>query len=204
MAAAQTRTVLFFDHPLAPDAAGRFAVAVGKLGMAWTAVVRPATNVTPDEAAQARFRVAFTPIGGVTDIVEVWPADAGRLDAEVNDLVARLFTGAARGTTPKPVPIPPPAKEPKPPKPHTVKVGRETKGRRGKGVTLVSELPTNLGEAGVAGLAAALKNRCGTGGTVKDGVIEIQGDQRDRVTQELERLGYRVKRSGGVTAGNDE
>ncbi len=199
MTAAQTRTVLFFDHPLAPDAAGRFTAAVGKLGMAWTAVVRPASAVTPDESAQARFRVAFTPVGGLTVPVEVWPADAGQLDAEVNDLVARLFTGAARGTTPKPVPIPypPAAKEPKPPRPHTVKVGRETKGRRGKGVTLVSELPTTLGEAGVAELAATLKNRCGTGGTVKDGVIEIQGDQRERVTQELERLGYKVKRSGG-------
>lgn len=199
MAAAQTRTVLFFDHTLASDAAGQFMAAVGKLGMAWTAIVRSAAEVTPDQAAQARFRVAFAPVDGIAEVVEVWPADAGQLDAEVNDLVARLFTGAARGTTPKPVPIPhPPAAKPaKPPKSHTVKVGRETKGRRGKGVTLVSELPPRLGEAGIAELAATLKNRCGTGGTVKDGVIEIQGDQRDRVTQELERLGYQVKRAGG-------
>ena len=46
-------------------------------------------------------------------------------------------------------------------------------------------------------LAARLKERCGTGGTVKGGCIEIQGDQRDRVAAELEKLGYKVKRSGG-------
>ena len=76
-----------------------------------------------------------------------------------------------------------------------MRVGRETKGRRGKGVTIVSDLP--LGEPEILALAARLKERCGTGGTVKDGRIEIQGDQRDRVAGELEALGYRVKRSGG-------
>lgn len=75
------------------------------------------------------------------------------------------------------------------------KVGRETAGRRGKGVTTVFGLALN--ETGLLELAAKLKQRCGTGGTVKDGRIEIQGDQRERVTAELERLGFRVKRSGG-------
>ena len=77
----------------------------------------------------------------------------------------------------------------------TAKVGRETAGRRGKGVTVVFDL--NLDEAKLNELAATLKNRCGTGGTVKDGRIEIQGDLRTRVTEELERLGYKVKRAGG-------
>lgn len=80
-------------------------------------------------------------------------------------------------------------------KPVTVKVGRETAGRRGKGVTMVSDLP--LDEDGLRELAAALKQRCGTGGTVKDGRIEIQGDQRERLVAELEKLGYKVKRVGG-------
>jgi len=75
------------------------------------------------------------------------------------------------------------------------KVGRETKGRRGKGVTTVSGL--TLDEAGLRDLAARLKERCGTGGTVKDGRIEIQGDQRERVAEELQRIGYTVKRVGG-------
>jgi translation initiation factor 1 len=76
-----------------------------------------------------------------------------------------------------------------------VRLGREMKGRRGKGVTTVSDLP--LDEAGVYELAAKLKQRCGTGGTVKDGRIEIQGDQRDRLAAVLEGMGYRVKRVGG-------
>jgi len=68
-----------------------------------------------------------------------------------------------------------PVKEP-PIKQITLKVGRETAGRRGKGVTTVFDMPHS--EAIVLDLAAKLKQRCGTGGTVKDGRIEIQGDQR--------------------------
>ena len=77
-----------------------------------------------------------------------------------------------------------------------VRLGRETKGRRGKGVTTVSDLP--LDEAGLLELAATLKQRCGTGGTVRDGRIEIQGQQREtRIVAELEKLGYLIKRVGG-------
>jgi translation initiation factor 1 len=76
-----------------------------------------------------------------------------------------------------------------------VRVGRETKGRRGKGVTVISDLP--LAENGLLELAARLKQQLGTGGTVKDRQIEIQGDQRDRIVAALEGLGSRVKRVGG-------
>jgi len=62
-------------------------------------------------------------------------------------------------------------------------------------VTTVTDLP--LDGAGLLKLATTLKQRCGTGGTVKDGVIEIQGDQRDRLAAVLEEMGYRVKRVGG-------
>src|SRR5208337_1363800 len=84
---------------------------------------------------------------------------------------------------------------PAPNKSTIVRVGRETKGRRGKGVTVISDLP--LDETGVTELATKLKTRLGTGGTIKDGRIEIQGDHRDRIVQELEALGYQVKRAGG-------
>jgi predicted translation initiation factor SUI1 len=77
----------------------------------------------------------------------------------------------------------------------TAKVGRETAGRRGKGVTTVFGL--SLPESGLLALATELKQRLGTGGTVKDGRIEIQGDNRDRVVAELVKLGYQVKRAGG-------
>lgn len=76
-----------------------------------------------------------------------------------------------------------------------VRVSRETKGRKGKGVTLISGLA--LSEKDLKTLAKKLKAKCGTGGTVKDFVIEIQGDQRDLLVPELEQLGYSVKRAGG-------
>jgi translation initiation factor 1 len=76
-----------------------------------------------------------------------------------------------------------------------VRVGRETQGRRGKGVTVVHGLA--LGPVELAALAKELKARCGSGGTVKAGVIEIQGEHRDRIVAELESRGYTVRRSGG-------
>ncbi len=76
-----------------------------------------------------------------------------------------------------------------------VRVGRETKGRKGKGVTVITGLP--LDEPGLQKLATDLKRRCGAGGTVKGNTIEIQGDQRDRLVAELTQRGYTVKRSGG-------
>lgn len=76
-----------------------------------------------------------------------------------------------------------------------VRVGRETKGRKGAGVTVVSGVPL-AGEA-LKALAKTLKAKCGSGGTVKDGIIEIQGEHRDTLVAELEKLGYKAKRAGG-------
>jgi translation initiation factor 1 len=76
-----------------------------------------------------------------------------------------------------------------------VRVGRETKGRKGKGVTVVTGLP--LAGAALDELATRLKKRCGSGGTVRGAVIEIQGDHRDVLVAELAKLGYQAKRSGG-------
>ena len=76
-----------------------------------------------------------------------------------------------------------------------VRVGREVKGRAGKGVTTVTGLPLPLGE--VEEMATRLKKRCGSGGTVRDGVIEIQGDHRDVIVAELVKLGWPAKKSGG-------
>ena len=76
-----------------------------------------------------------------------------------------------------------------------VRVGRETKGRGGKGVTLVRGLA--LGDADLLVLAKQLKTQCGSGGTVKEGVIEIQGDHVEQVMVSLQTRGHRVKRAGG-------
>jgi translation initiation factor 1 len=80
-------------------------------------------------------------------------------------------------------------------KPAAVRVGRETKGRAGKGVTTVAGLPMSLPD--IETLAGKLKRRCGSGGTVRDGVIEIQGDHRDAIVAELLKLGWQAMRSGG-------
>lgn len=130
--------------------------------------------------------------------VEYWeiddaPGAPARIEQQIMRLTARILGG---GMEPAPATADPaPTKSEAAVKPITVKVGRETKGRRGKGVTTVWDIP--LDESGLEELAAKLKQKCGTGGTVKDGRIEIQGDQRDRLTTVLESLGYRVKRVGG-------
>jgi len=76
-----------------------------------------------------------------------------------------------------------------------VRVRREVAGRRGKAVTTVSGVPVD--DAGLKQLATKLKKRCGVGGSVKNGVIEIQGDHRDVVMQVLEAEGYRPVLAGG-------
>jgi translation initiation factor 1 len=76
-----------------------------------------------------------------------------------------------------------------------VRVGRQVQGRKGKGVTVVTGVP--LRGAELESLATQLKKRCGSGGTVRDGIIEIQGDHRDLVVGELQAKGWTVKRSGG-------
>jgi translation initiation factor 1 len=77
----------------------------------------------------------------------------------------------------------------------TVRLRRETKGRGGGTVIVITGIP--LAESALKDLAGALKKRCGCGGTVKDSIIEIQGDHRDLLLLELQSRGYRVKLSGG-------
>jgi len=82
-----------------------------------------------------------------------------------------------------------------PPSEQKAVVRLERKGRGGKTVTVVEGIlgpPEHLAE-----LAKRLKAACGTGGTAKDGAVELQGDQRDRAAKALEREGFKVKRSGG-------
>lgn len=75
------------------------------------------------------------------------------------------------------------------------RVRRETKGRGGKTVTSISGVL--LAEDALKDLASALKRRCGTGGALKDGVIEIQGDHVDLLLEELAKRGFKAKKSGG-------
>lgn len=76
-----------------------------------------------------------------------------------------------------------------------VRIQKQTSGRKGKGVCVITGL--DIDDAQLTRLAAELKKRCGCGGAVKDGVIEIQGDKRDLLKTLLESKGYNVKFAGG-------
>ncbi|MHB9027930.1 MAG: translation initiation factor Sui1 [Candidatus Latescibacterota bacterium] len=76
-----------------------------------------------------------------------------------------------------------------------VRVRRETKGRGGKTVTVVTGIP--LGEEGIRDLATGLKQKLGTGGAVRENTIEIQGDHVERILSELAGRGFKAKRAGG-------
>ncbi|WHP33293.1 stress response translation initiation inhibitor YciH [Trabulsiella odontotermitis] len=76
-----------------------------------------------------------------------------------------------------------------------VRIQRQTSGRKGKGVSLITGIDES--DEVLAKLAAELKKKCGCGGAVKDGVIEIQGDKRDLIKSLLEAKGYTVKLAGG-------
>ncbi|MDT8423626.1 MAG: stress response translation initiation inhibitor YciH [Desulfuromonadales bacterium] len=109
------------------------------------------------------------------DFRTVWSDDSGRVRPEKN----------RRSVT----------KAPTVPNDGIVRIGRETKGRKGKGVTLVYGVPLSGEE--LKQLAKELKQKCGSGGTLKDGVIEIQGDHRAVLQAELVKKGWSVKLAGG-------
>lgn len=115
----------------------------------------------------------------------VYSSEHGRMCPACRNPVARCVCRDSRSSAPTPAPG----------NPVVVRVGRETKGRKGKGVTVVTGVP--LAGAALDELASRLKRSCGSGGTVKDGVIEIQGDHRDTLVAALARHGWIVKRSGG-------
>jgi translation initiation factor 1 len=111
----------------------------------------------------------------------VYSTDAGRMCPVCRRPIANCVCGSARRAVPAGDGI--------------VRVSRETKGRGGKTVTLVKGLA--LDAAALAKLAQQLRAACGSGGTVKDGVIEVQGEHRDRIADLLAAQGHTVKRAGG-------
>ena len=110
----------------------------------------------------------------------VYSTDSGRMCPDCRHPVAACQCNAAK---------------PRPASDGIVRVSRETKGRAGKGVTLVKGLA--LDDAALNALGKQLKTACGSGGTVKDGVIEVQGDHCERVMALLVTQGHKVKRVGG-------
>ena len=201
MAKHLTKTLLFLDAPdgeRARASVTAFQAMAGTMRLPWQAVARTTANIADADWAMATRMICVNDAckPWVTEhcperleTIEWWPASAVIAD-EIGGWIARLLGGGTRPVTPL-VAVP----AAKPAKKMTVKLGRETAGRRGKGVSVIWEIP--LDEKGLQDLATILKQRCGTGGTVKDERIEIQGDHRDKLKLELEKLGYLVKRVGG-------
>jgi len=180
------------------DPLARTAIeALAGLGVADSeAMTRFPLRFASDDVEGAQRVVALTrDVPFASETLEFWadaPGEYKEVEREVMGLIARILGGGGRPEEP----VRPQAAAAGPAKKApTAKVGRETAGRRGSGVTTVFDVP--LDENGLKDLAAVLKQRCGTGGTVKDGRIEIQGDQRERIIAELEKLGYKTKRVGG-------
>jgi translation initiation factor 1 len=195
------KRLIFLDSPNSSRAkllAQLFHTAGKPLGLPWVAVGKSFEETTPAElesatriicCATSEFRPMIeSQFPTVTERLEYW-APTGDLEVLINSFVAELLGGGFQAFSPPPPPIVPAKKL------GTAKVGRETAGRRGKGVTVIWEL--GLNDAELQELGTKLKQKCGTGGTVKDGRIEIQGDHRDTVVAELEKIGYKVKRAGG-------
>ena len=208
MAKTAPKVVLFLDS--APAERGRaaeteFNTTASNLGLPWQARCIVVGESAPrlDGAAvvialDAAKIESLIPQSPDLPAIETWTPAPGSdwraaISRDVSGLVARLLGGRVVADPPLSPPVTP-VKGPKP-KTHTVRVGRETAGRRGKGVTTVFDLPLTVDQ--MKELAATLKQACGTGGTVKDARIEIQGDHRDKIAAELEKLGYKVKRAGG-------
>lgn len=113
----------------------------------------------------------------------VWSSDQGDLRKKKN--ITHLT----------PDPSPTGRGESLPPQQQTAYLHRDSKGRGGKSVTLIKNLV--LSEDDMKSLAKRVKQDCGVGGTIKDGVIEIQSEQRERIAEILQKLGYKVKIAGG-------
>jgi len=112
----------------------------------------------------------------------VYSTDSGRMCPVCRQPIAQCICAKAKAAAPAP-------------SDGIVRVSRETKGRGGKAVTVVRGL--SMDSASLAKLAQQLKAACGSGGTVKEGVIEVQGDHCDKVIALLKGQGHIVKRAGG-------
>ena len=108
---------------------------------------------------------------------------------------SRKVWSSASGDLRKAPPPPAPAAQARPRGPQIIALHRDSKGRSGKGVTVLRGLA--LPQAELSRLAKTLKQALGMGGTVKNGVIEIQGQEREKIAEALRELGYQVKIAGG-------
>ncbi len=123
----------------------------------------------------------------------VWSSEFGRMCPECSKPLARCT--CKKGPKRPPAAAQGPAKAPPLPADGCARVFRETKGRKGKGVSIIRGVPVSPER--LEEIAKELKKKCGAGGTCVDGAIEIQGDHRDFLVDELIKMGFKAKKAGG-------
>ncbi|HEY9679003.1 MAG TPA: hypothetical protein V6C76_13420 [Drouetiella sp.] len=198
----KTLAFLSSKSEISERATAIFEQEAQKMNVAWTAV-----SVAPDNfdsgAKDASLIVALQVDGWSVQVPktakcasEVWKVDgADSIQQNISRMMVKLIMmGGQREPLAQPVP------KPQPPTPKElaqamVRVFLESKGRGGKKVTVITGIPLN--DAALEDLTTKLKRTCGTGGTLKDGQIEIQGDHRSKLIEELQKLGYKPKKAGG-------
>lgn len=149
--------------------------------------------MTPEQALAAGvdYMVIGRPVTQSVDPAQTLKAiNAFTAECMMSDSNSRLVysTETGRIDEPKAAPV-------RPKGDGVVRIQRQTSGRKGKGVCLITGV--DLDDAELTKLAAELKKKCGCGGAVKDGIIEIQGDKRDLLKSMLEAKGMKVKLAGG-------
>jgi len=215
-----TKKILFVSQKqfACASAEAIFETEATKSDLNWTAIARPfisdeSNEVTLEDLQSADMVVMIEASGSTNALKENFPAFNNNVDVwkaspeqpdfadlvlqNVKSLIVRLIMqGGKRPALATPPPEVTPSSAPTGASKHAVRVSRESKGRGGKTVTVITGLQS-LHPNALQELATKLKQACGTGGTVKDGNIEIQGDQRTKIMQELQKKGYQPKLSGG-------
>lgn len=206
MTDSNSKKVLFVSHNIdeSKEAELLFQSESTKAELAWSAVscifsdIKQMHNSVDQIILLEHVNVPHAVPGGITVSMEHWRIDTpATIKHNISNLIVRLIlkggkrqpTAQSGGTTNNVTSSKAAAQA-------TVRVGLESKGRGGKKVSVISGLPLSSEE--FDSLTTKLKRSCGTGGTHKDGQIEIQGDHRDKLLTELQKLGYKPKRTGGA------
>ncbi len=205
MTESNTSKILFVSHNLeeAKEAETLFQSEAAKSELAWSAISGVFSNVQQLQTSVNLIVLLehidvphVVPPSTVT--TEKWRIEpSSTLQQNISNLIVRLILkgGKRQPSSQTTSPGANSAAASKAAAQAPVRVRLESKGRGGKKVSVISGLP--LTDSAFDDLTTKLKRSCGTGGTFKDGEIEIQGDHRDKLMTELQKLGYKPKKSGG-------
>ncbi len=210
MSQKNTRKILFLSQAAdySEQARALFESEAKKSELDWTAAAAITSNlISSNSADQANLLIVLenkeeplvVPANIATEI-ERWkisaPSEVSKtIEQNIANLIVRLILKGGKRQPIMPQQQQITKSQQTAAKTAAVRVSLDSKGRGGKKVSVVSGVP--LSQSALEDLTTKLKRTCGSGGTLKDGQIEIQGDHRDKLMAELQKLGYKPKRSGG-------